>query len=364
MSRLLSCVVACCLLACRPDGEESGPGGGRDGGGAGAGGAAGGSGATASGGAASGTGGVNPEAGSVPFDDRGCVHPPVAADCDDGFCTLPAGCFVMGSPVDEPGRGLRNEEQTKVTLTHSFAIGQYEVTGADFTEQGLPIPSKVFADGPYAGKGNCLDADCPVGNVTWFEAVAFSNLLSERHDPPLQPCYVLEGCTGDLGAGLVCQSVTLLAPTVYDCEGYRLPTDAEWEYAARAGTRSAFYSGPIEASATSGSCSQSSALDGAAWYCHSAADYTSRPVGQLTPNAWGLYDVLGNLEEWINDPQDGKSSPSETDPRGTLNDSLTHYVRGGSVYAWPTLCRSARQGIGVANLPSPVNGFRLARTLP
>jgi formylglycine-generating enzyme required for sulfatase activity len=315
------------------------------------------------GGAVAGQVTTTPAGGADDFDATGCIHPSVEPECSEGFCRIPAGCFVMGSPPDEPGRGLKNEERTAVTLTRAFLIGQYEVTQRDFMDQGLPNPSKVFSDGPYAGKGNCLEPECPVGNVTWYEALAFANLLSERSDPALPACYKLEDCTNELGTGLVCQSVSLDTATVYDCQGYRLPTDAEWEYAARAGTRMAFYSGPIDPAAQSGTCAQDPALDGAAWYCHGQADFTSQPVGQLLANPWGLFDVLGNLEEWINDAQDGRSSPSQTDPRGTLNNSTTRYVRGGSVHAWPTLCRSARQGMGVADLPSPVNGFRLARTL-
>jgi formylglycine-generating enzyme required for sulfatase activity len=290
----------------------------------------------------------------------GCVHPQVVPECSDGFCKIPSGCFIMGSPEDEPGRGLRNEEQTAVTLTHDYLIGQYEVTQDDFALQGLANPSKVFTSGPRIGKGDCLEPECPVGNVTWYEAVAFANLLSERSEPPLEKCYVLEECTGELGQGLTCRTVRLSRSTVYECEGYRLPTDAEWEYAA--GTRSAFYSGDIDLAAEPGTCTRDAALEGIAWYCGNS-DFTSFPVGQLAPNGWGLYDVLGNLEEWINDPDDGRSSPSVQDPRGKLNNSTARYTRGGGVFVWPTACRAASQGTGVVDLPTPVDGFRLARTL-
>lgn len=354
--------------ACRANGGSSGaPTNAQPPAGAGAGGAAG----TAAGNAGAGSpppfkGGESSDGGEgirVPdFDPPDCHHPEVHPDCADGFCRIPAGCFVMGSPENEPGRGSKNEQQTAVTLTHDFLIGQYEVTQDDFALQGVENPSKVFADGPYAGKGNCLGPDCPVGNVTWYEAVAFANLLSERNEPPLEKCYVLDECTAELGQGLACRTVTLTSPTVYECEGYRLPTDAEWEYAARAGTRTAFYSGDIDRAAQPGTCTRDAALDGIAWYCGDS-DFTSFPVGQLAPNGWGLHDMLGNVQEWINDPDDGRSSPSAQDPRGTLSDSTVRYVRGGGVFVWPTACRAASQGTGVVNTPSPVNGFRLARTL-
>jgi formylglycine-generating enzyme required for sulfatase activity len=102
---------------------------------------------------------------------------------------------------------------------------------------------------------------------------------------------------------------------VYECEGYRLPTDAEWEYAARAGTTTAFYSGDIRAMGDplDLECFSDPNLERVAWYCYNADDVT-RPVMSLEPNAWGLYDSLGNAYEWVNDESDGAPAISEVDP--------------------------------------------------
>lgn len=304
-----------------------------------------------------------------PFDAPDCHHPKVEPKCSDGWCEIPAGCYVKGSPPNEWGRGLYSEERVAVTITRPFLIGQYEVTQAEWVAQGLPNPSKKFDTGGSAGQGDCTDDPrCPVGNMRWFEAVAFANLLSERHHPPLEPCYELHGCSGDLGEAMNCEAATIATPTVYECEGFRLPTDAEWEYAARAGTRTAFYSGAItvygEYQSNRTACLPDANLEHIAWYCHNAAGVT-RPVGLLQPNAWGLYDAAGNADEWLTDHLTGRSPvPPAIDPGGTVELYTSRIIRGGSAHSWPALCRSSMQLSLPWNFLRPGTGFRLARTLP
>ena len=153
-----------------------------------------------------GTGG--PDAGG----DGGAGSVSFHAECSSGWCRVPAGSFTMGSPPGEwIGRALVSEDQVDVTLTRSFLIQQFENTQAQWTALGLPNPSGLMKD----GTGDCADPECPVGNVTWFEAVEFANRLSESEGKPR--CYDLQGCAGEEGAGLHCASVALtlsaLAPS-------------------------------------------------------------------------------------------------------------------------------------------------------
>ncbi len=295
----------------------------------------------------------------------GCAHAPVEKDCADGFCRIPAGCFMMGSPLGEFQRAVQNEEQIQVTLTHSFLIGEHELTRKEWVSAGLTLPNGATDAGVEDGIA-CTDDDCPVTHVSWYDALAFANRLSEQHTPPLPKCYELTGCTGAIGVDLSCASATPADGSIYTCKGYRLPTEAEWEYAARAGTREAFFSGPIKVIDPPTACRPDPNLEAIGWYCFNSGKKTQR-VMQKRANGWGLFDTAGNVVEWVNDGYDafGYGGGPVVDPFPTFPlkaGTSERVTRGGHVNVWSAICRSAQRFPRSYYARIYSVGLRLART--
>jgi len=148
--------------------------------------------------------------------------------------------------------------------------------------------------------------------------------------------------------------------SVYDCEGYRLPTEAEWEYAARAGTLTAFHDG-LDSDASHLLCEVPFHLENIAWYCGNSGLIT-HPIGQKSANAWELYDMSGNVGEWVWDRYAAYSG-MEIDPEGPSSGDQRAF-RGGSEWVYAHYSRSASRGAVGPIARDFELGFRLARSLP
>ncbi len=230
---------------------------------------------------------------------------------------IPAGSFQMGG-VGVEYTAPSAEPVHKVTLS-AFEMGKTEITQAQFM--------KIMDFNPSQFKG---DDDRPVENMSWYEAVTFCNKLSEANS--LEPCYNLTTWVCD-----------------YSKNGYRLPTEAEWEYACRAGTTTLYNSGDTEAD-----------LAKVAWYKNNS-DMISHPVGRKTANAWGLFDIHGNVWELCNDLAANYSSGDQINPVGPESANLQKRIHRGG--AWDSLVDA---GSRVRHDVSPdarssLLGFRLAR---
>ena len=260
---------------------------------------------------------------------------------------LPAGSFLMGSPADEVGRRA-DEGQHQVEIRLPFAIAVTEVTQEQYQQVMRTLPQGAAPAAESVCRPSQDTPDLPVVCVTWFEALAFCNRLSELEG--LTPCYRLDG-----------EKITWDDAT---CQGYRLPTEAEWEYAARAGTAQR-YAGT---DADDEICRYANVLDQSAntpaqpqkFNCHDGYA-TVAPVRRLQPNAWFLYDMTGNVAEWVWDAY--TASPTSPKPEGAFDvgqRAADKVVRGGS---WQSV-HTARNAARAAQAPAdraPDIGFRIVR---
>jgi len=211
------------------------------------------------------------------------------------FKPIPVGTFTMGE----------GKTAHKVTLTQPFELGVYEVTQEQY--------EKVMGRNP----SHFLDPQNPVEKVSWYDAVEF--------------CRKLSAMSAEKSAGYV----------------YRLPTEAEWEYACRAGTTTTYSFGD-----------SASDLGEYAWY---RDENSTHPVGQKKPNAWGLYDMHGNVFEWCQDWHGDYPSGSVTDPTGAAVGS-DRVCRGGSWSDSSDSCRSGNRRRHTPDYRYDYPGFRVLRS--
>jgi len=277
--------------------------------------------------------------------DGGCMGPP-----PEGFVYISPGTFTMGSPLDELG-GERDEIQHEVALTRPFVLQDHEVTRLEWRNLMGTDPSFLRA---------CGD-ECPVEYVFWSNALEYCNALSTEEGLP--ECFSLTGCHGE-GVDMYCTEATVLAPDgdPYQCEGYRLPTEAEWEFAYRAGTSTAFYNGGISITGVG----NDPALQAIAWYTWNSKTTaypggSPRPVRTRIPNEWGLYDMSGNVWEWTWDRYGNYALEDVTDPLGAESGSVV--LRGGWWNGYVEKCRAAERSSTGTNQRSGTIGFRPARTI-
>ncbi len=236
---------------------------------------------------------------------------------------IPAGTFKMGNTGPYSGIIMIQEVPVhNVTISRDFYMSKYEII------------QELYLSLVGTNPSNLKRPDHPVERINWFDAVAFCNKLSDRDG--YTKCYKING------SNVTCD---------WDANGWRLPTEAEWEYACKAGTSTDFYNGNNE-----------SDLDQIAWHSGNSGDSTHVP-GLKKPNKFGLYDILGNVFEWVWDWSGNYSGGAETDPTGSSSGAIK-LCRGGSWHnGMPNgMSRSSFRGwMDTPYLYSSTMGIRVVR---
>ncbi|MGI6197996.1 MAG: formylglycine-generating enzyme family protein [Candidatus Cloacimonadaceae bacterium] len=268
---------------------------------------------------------------------------------------VPGGTFTMGNTrgvVDEYGDEYDDELPTHSVTLNTFYIGKYLVTQAEFSKYMQP-------GSPWKAKFG-LGKNYPAYNVSWYAAIKYCNLRSIAEG--LTPCYTLLGSTNPADWGEIPDDdydpdISTWDEVICDfhANGYRLPTEAEWEYAARGATNNPdyLYSGSDDPDAVA---------------CYGNADevgWGSRPVGSKAPNGLKIYDMSGNIEEWCWDWYHWRyyeDSPQDNPTGASQAESWERVARGGCWIFVEEACRvSKRSGNDPSNI-TLINGFRLCRS--
>ena len=227
------------------------------------------------------------------------------------YVWIAPGAFFMGSPATEQDRNPDEGPQRQVTISAGFWMSRHEVTQSEY--------QTLMGNNPSAFAG---DTNRPVEQTSWHDATNYCGALTQQ-----------ERAAGRLPSGMA----------------YRLPTEAEWEYACRGGTAARLYYGNDPGYAQLGKY---------AWYDANGGDAT-HPAGQKLPNAWGLYDMAGNVWEWCADWYGPYPGGAVTDPRGPVSSSNGRVIRGGSWFFGGWSCRSALRHYGAPENRINQIGFRI-----
>jgi len=251
------------------------------------------------------------------------------------------GFFMMGSPDNESNHGLEDVEKQHGVTVSPFFISKYQITQEQYETVMGYNPSY------FNGKNH------PVERVTWYDAIEFCNKLSEKEG--LEQVYTMTVVARNDNNNIT--DATIDAVNL-NANGYRLPTETEWEYACRAGAETAFNWGTNRINSTQANFKADADL----YNGSSSGEFRAKTtaIGSFAPNAWGLYDMHGNVWEWCWDYYESYSGNGGTD-YGEQSDSVFRVMRGGSWGVPGYFLRSAARGYGDPGYRHYSIGFRIVR---